>query len=289
MSLVSGGGAPVLAWGRWRLDLSRPCIMGIINVTPDSFSGDGLDRRVAAAVAQGVRMAEEGADILDVGGESSRPGAEMVSSEEEWVRVGPVVSGLAHVVDLPISVDTGKPEVMQAALEAGAAMLNDVNALQGVDGYFARTVLAPRKEPLVLMHRRGPSATMQDHPVYRDVVAEVTQFLAERVRWCVAQGIDRSRLIVDPGIGFGKSQPDNLDLVRRLRVLRGLGLPVLLGLSRKRLVGALTGEAEAGRRDVGSHVLAALGILSGAQIIRVHDVAGARQAVAVAQGWAEGF
>ncbi|MEO5364140.1 MAG: dihydropteroate synthase [Magnetococcus sp. DMHC-8] len=281
--------APVLAWRGWRLDLSRPRVMGIINVTPDSFSGDGLDHQVALAVAQGRRMAAEGADLLEVGGESTRPGAVPVTVAEELARVVPVVRTLVQAVDLPVAVDTRKPEVMEAVLAAGAAMLNDVTALQEAGGRFVREVLAPRSEPIILMHMQGTPATMQDRPVYRDVVAEVYEFLAERVRWCAAHGIDRARLIVDPGIGFGKSQPDNLELVRRLRVFADLGLPVLLGVSRKRLVGALTGEAEAGRRDAGSHVLAALGVLHGAHIVRVHEVAGARQAVAVAQGWERGL
>ncbi|MBF0460063.1 MAG: dihydropteroate synthase [Magnetococcales bacterium] len=261
--------------------------MGIINVTPDSFSGDGLDRSVQAAVAQGVRMAAEGADILDVGGESTRPGAALVPVEEELQRVIPVVQALRQAVDLPISVDTSKSEVMQAALAAGAALINDVTALRG-EGRFVQEVLAQRTEPVVLMHMQGVPATMQGNPVYRDVLADVYGFLAERVRWCVANGIARSRLIVDPGIGFGKNQRHNWALVRHLRLFRGLGLPILLGVSRKRLVGAMLGETVAEQRDVGSHVLAALGVLNGAQIVRVHDVAGARQAVAVAQGWAEG-
>ncbi|MEO5341380.1 MAG: dihydropteroate synthase [Magnetococcus sp. MYC-9] len=278
-----------LAWPGGALDLSRPRVMGIINVTPDSFSGDGLHHRLEAAVAQGLRMAAEGADILDVGGESSRPGAEPVGCEEELQRVVPVVQRLVQVVGLPISVDTRKPEVMEAALDAGASWINDVTALREVGaGSFMSRVLAGRAAPIVLMHMQGRPATMQQAPHYGDLLAEVYGFLAERVAWCVAHGIARSRLILDPGIGFGKSPAHNLQLLRHLRVFRGLGLPLLLGVSRKRLVGTLTGEESAERREVGSHVLAALGVLNGAQILRVHDVAGARQAVAVAHGWAHG-
>ncbi|MBF0401373.1 MAG: dihydropteroate synthase [Magnetococcales bacterium] len=258
--------------------------MGVINVTPDSLSGDGLDRSVAAAVAQGVAMVAQGADILDVGGESSRPGAVAVSVEEEMARVVPVVRALAQLVDRPVSVDSCKPEVMQAALAAGGSIINDINALRGLSGPLPSWLLAG-EEPIVLMHMQGAPRTMQLDPRYQDVVAEVYGFLAQRVHACVAQGIARCRLVVDPGIGFGKSSAHNLALLRHLRVFRGLGLPVLLGVSRKRLVGMLVAEEEPARRDVGSHVLAALGVLSGARIVRVHDVAGARQAVAVAQGW----
>lgn len=274
---------PVLVWGRWQLDLSRPQVMGVLNMTPDSFSGDGLDRRVAAAVAQGVAMVAAGADILDVGGESSRPGASAVESGEELERVVPVVQALARAVDRPISVDTRKPEVMEAALAAGAAMINDVTALQGLTPQPGAWAMGA--EPIVLMHMQGEPTSMQVRPVYQDVLADVYSFLEERIGWCVAHGIARSRLILDPGIGFGKSPQHNMALLRHLRVFRGLGLPVLLGVSRKRLVGLMTGETEPAHRDVGSHVLAALGVLNGARIVRVHEVAGAKQAVAVAMGW----
>ncbi|MEO5349757.1 MAG: dihydropteroate synthase [Magnetococcus sp. YQC-3] len=288
MTLPPGCVAPVLAWRGWRLDLSRPRVMGIINVTPDSFSGDGRHRSLEAAVAQGVRMAAEGADILDVGGESTRPGAQPVSSEEELARVVPVVEALAAAVELPISVDTSKPEVMQAALEAGAAMINDVTALRGVEAAgCVQRLLAHREEPIILMHMQGTPATMQAEPLYRDVVAEVSDFLAGRIAWCVANGIDRSRLLVDPGIGFGKSHAHNLELLRRMGALCALGVPVLLGVSRKRLVGNMTRVEEAARRDAGSHVLAALGVMNGARIVRVHDVAGARQAMDVVHAWEE--
>ena len=294
---------PVLGWGRWNLDLSRPRVMGIINVTPDSFSGDGLHRRVEAAVAQGVRMAAEGADILDVGGESSRPGASTVSSHEEMDRVIPVVEALAKAVDLPISVDTRRSAVMRASLEAGAAIINDITALSQGGGHRqdgaaygdrsarddATVLLAEWDVPVVLMHMQGRPATMQERPTYRHVCAEVYAFLAERLRDCVASGIARSRLIVDPGIGFGKTHSHNLHLLRHLSVFRGLGVPILLGVSRKRLVGAMSGEQQVEKRDVASHMLAVLAALSGARIVRVHDVAGAVQALSVAHVWSYGL
>lgn len=281
---------PVLRWGSWCLDLSRPRIMGIINVTPDSFSGDGLRGRVMEAVAQGVRMAAEGADILDIGGESTRPGARPVGREEELERVIPVVEALAREVDLPIAVDTSKPEVMASALSVGASMINDVAALRGcADTGFLTQVLAKQEVPVVLMHMQGTPATMQEKPSYRCLFAEIYAFFAERLRYCLAHGMARQHLILDPGIGFGKSPLHNLNLLRHLRLFRGLGLPILLGVSRKRLVGAMTGESEARCRDPGSHVLGVLAALSGARILRVHDVAGARQALAVAHAWSHGL
>ncbi len=284
---------PILNWGdgknHQRLDLSRPRIMGIINLTPDSFSQDGLGDDVEAAIAQGERMVAAGADILDVGGESTRPGAEQISVAAELARVIPVVSKLAKRVSVPISVDSRKAAVMKAALAAGASLINDVMALEQVATDDFVTQLAANDVPVVLMHMRGTPATMQEHPHYQDVVAEVYDYLASRVAWCEQQGIRRERLIIDPGIGFGKSTAHNLELLRHLRVFRSLGLPLLLGVSRKRLVGALTGETDAARRDGGSHVLAALGALSGgAHILRVHDVVGAVQALAIAHGWVHG-
>ncbi|MBF0183768.1 MAG: dihydropteroate synthase [Magnetococcales bacterium] len=284
MMSPAGSAATLLHCGRWQLDVRQPRLMGIINVTPDSFSGDGLAGCRQLAVAQGIRMVAEGADLLDIGGESTRPGAAEVSVQEELDRVMPVLEVLLTEVDRPIAVDTRKEAVMQAALQAGAAMINDVSALQGVTTSFARTVLAPRQEAIVLMHMQGTPATMQQAPHYQDVVAEVVAFLAERIRWCEEQGIARHRLLVDPGIGFGKEQEHNLALLCRLQALQVLKVPILLGVSRKRLIGWLAEEEDPQRRDVGSHVLAAWGVLAGAAIVRVHDVAGARQAIAVADG-----
>ena len=285
--------APTRRWsnGRrtWTLDGARSLVMGIVNVTPDSFSGDGLHRDAAAAIAQGLRMAAAGADILDIGGESTRPGAEPVGEQEELDRVIPVIAGLAGRVALPLAVDTSKPAVMRAALAAGAAMINDVAALEQVTDAGFLTQPPCADAPVVLMHKRGTPKTMQERPDYRHVLAEVHAYLADRIAWCERHGIARARLIVDPGIGFGKSTAHNLALLRGLRVFRGLGTPLLLGVSRKRLLGALTGETEALRRDAASHVLAALAALTGGvHIFRVHDVAGARQALAVAHGWRHG-
>ncbi|MBF0097476.1 MAG: dihydropteroate synthase [Magnetococcales bacterium] len=280
-----------LSCGRWSLDLSQPRVMGIINVTPDSFSGDGLAGAPQQAVAQGLQMVAQGADLLDVGGESTRPGAAELSVQEELDRVIPVIEALVARVEAPVAVDTRKAAVMVAALQAGATMINDVNALRGVEASFVRQVLAARQEPIVLMHMQGIPATMQAEPSYQDVVAEVVAFLAERVRWCEEQGIARSRLLVDPGIGFGKDHAHNMTLLCHLSALQVLEVPVLLGVSRKRLTGWLTGEVEPHKRDVASHVLAAWGVCAGAAIVRVHDVAGARQALAVAQGlrqWCKG-
>ncbi|MBF0426373.1 MAG: dihydropteroate synthase [Magnetococcales bacterium] len=276
----------MLRWhcGGYRvLDCSRPLIMGVLNVTPDSFSDGGRHTDVEAAVAHGLAMAHAGAHILDVGGESTRPGAEPVSEREELRRVIPVIQALVRAVSVPVSVDTTKAAVMAAAIEAGAAMINDITALKGDPD--AVKVLANATHPIVLMHMQGTPATMQHGPDYRHVVADVYDFLDQRIHFCQENGIAFERLIVDPGIGFGKSTVHNLELIRHLRVFYGLGLPVLLGVSRKQVVGVLTGEVEPAARDPGSQLLAALGALAGAHILRVHDVAGTRQALAVAQGW----
>ena len=274
--------------GRWRLDLSRPRIMGIVNVTHDSFSGDGT-KTVERAIIRGLEMAADGADILDVGGESTRPGSQQVTDAEELSRVVPVVRGLSDKLSIPISIDSSKPAVIAAALDAGAAIINDVTALRGVEEgknmHETMALLAKSDCPVILMHMLGKPATMQDDPEYGDVLSQVYDFLARRIAFCVTNGIARERLLVDTGIGFGKTAGHNLELLRRQRVFRGLGVPILLGVSRKRIVGTLTGEATPAKRDVGSHMLAALGYFTGAQIFRVHDVKGASQALSVANGW----
>ncbi|MBF0260243.1 MAG: dihydropteroate synthase [Magnetococcales bacterium] len=276
---------PVWRWGNpgWTLDLTGPRVMGIVNVTPDSFSGDGLAGRVEAAIAQGVAMAEAGADLLDVGGESTRPGSLPVAVEEELARVVPVVNGLARAVSIPIAVDTSKPEVMRAALEAGAAMINDVTALRGagLDGDGAGRVrwLAGMDVPVLLMHMADRPEVMQSAPRYDDVVVEVFDFLARRQ--ALAEGCGLRMLACDPGIGFGKSREHNLALLRRRRVFRGLGVPLMLGFSRKRVLGELSGiEIPRGRDGVG-HLLS---LLADAAILRVHDVVGAKLAARVAAG-----
>ncbi|MBF0110433.1 MAG: dihydropteroate synthase family protein [Magnetococcales bacterium] len=292
--------------GRYCLDFSRPLLMGILNVTPDSFSGDGVAGDVTAAVGRGVELARNGADVVDVGGESTRPGADAVSVAEELSRIIPVVRALSRRLEIPVSVDTSKPEVMEEALLAGAAMINDVSALGvvdasggvavAVDGAEAEaeehlldrrkvSLLAGLDVPVCLMHRRGTPKGMQDNPWYRDVVREVYHFLERRIAACRKGGIDRRRLIVDVGIGFGKSAGHNLELMRHHGMFSGLGQPLMLGVSRKRIVGHLSGVADPGMRDTASHALAVLGMRTGVRMFRVHDVAGARQALTAAWGW----
>ena len=260
------------------LDLSEPRVMGVLNVTPDSFSDGGVHADLAAAVAHGERLAEEGAAILDVGGESTRPGAPPVPADEEIRRVVPVIERLAARVRVPISVDTSKPEVMRAAVDAGAQMINDVRALR-VPGALATA--AATGAAVCLMHMQGDPGTMQADPRYDDVVAEVREFLEGRVAACCVAGISRERLCLDPGIGFGKRPEHNLALIARLREIGDGSLPVLAGVSRKSLVGIITGRPP-GERLAGSVAFAALCVAHGAAIIRAHDVAATVDAVKVA-------
>ncbi len=260
------------------LTLDRPRIMGIINATPDSFSGDGLGEDVAAAVAQGVAMVRDGADILDVGGESTRPGADPVDVAEQLRRVIPVVAALIAAVPVPVAVDTSEPEVMRAAVGAGAGLINDVRAL-GVEG--ALDAAGSLGVPVCLMHMLGEPQTMQVDPHYDDVVADVHRYLTDRLLRCEFAGIDRKRLLVDPGFGFGKSFAHNWQLLAGLRRFTELGVPVLAGLSRKGMVGAATGVAQPQDRVAGSVAAALLAVQRGAIIVRVHDVAETRDALAV--------
>ncbi|KAF1689580.1 dihydropteroate synthase [Pseudoxanthomonas taiwanensis] len=260
------------------LVLDRTRVMGIVNVTPDSFSDGGLHASVDAAVAHGLRLAEEGADILDVGGESTRPGAAEVPVEEELRRVVPVIERLARQTSVPISVDTCKPEVMRAAVEAGAGMINDVCALRREGALDTAAALGV---PVVLMHMRGEPRTMQDDPRYDDVVAEVHRFLAERVFAAELAGIPKKRLVVDPGFGFGKTTAHNLALLAQLERFTGLGVPVLAGLSRKRSIGELTGREVPAERVAGSVAAHLVAAQRGARIVRVHDVAATVDALRV--------
>ena len=269
--------APILRCGRFDVVLDRPRIMGILNVTPDSFSDGNRFATPRLAAEHGVRLAAEGADFLDVGGESTRPGATPVGVEEELHRVLPVVEMLSHLVDVPISVDTSKPEVMAAVVAAGASMVNDVRALQRPG---ALEVVAGLEVAVCLMHMQGTPATMQDAPHYDDVVGEVVGFLRERLAACVAAGIDLERIALDPGIGFGKTLDHNLALLRAIPDLGALGRPVLIGVSRKRVIGTLTGRSIA-ERTPGSVTAAVLAAQRGARIVRVHDVASTRDALAV--------
>jgi dihydropteroate synthase len=253
-------------------------LMGVVNVTPDSFSDGGLYLDPEAAVAHGRELAEAGAEILDVGGESTRPGAEPVGEAEELARVVPVVSGLAGAGS-QVSVDTSKAAVAAAALTAGAEIVNDVTALRG-DGEMA-PLCAERGATVVLMHMLGEPQTMQDDPRYDDVVADVKAFLAERLEAAVAAGIDEERVWLDPGIGFGKSGTHNMELLRRLGELRELGRPLVVGTSRKSFIGRVDGSP-ADQRLGGTIASSVLAAAEGADVLRVHDVAEVRQALTVA-------
>jgi dihydropteroate synthase len=256
-----------LLFGERSLDLSRPRVMGILNVTPDSFSDGGrfVDRERALAHAR--RMVADGADIIDIGGESTRPGAAPVSADEERERVVPLVEALARD-GIPVSVDTMKPDVMRAALAAGAGMINDVRALQAPGALAA---VAAGRAAVCLMHMRGEPRTMQDEPHYTDVVTEVRDFLVGRARACEAAGIARGRIVIDPGFGFGKTVAHNLALLRALRVLVATGYPVLAGLSRKSMLGVVAGR-DVNERAPASVAAALAAVVRGAAIVRVHDV-----------------
>jgi len=252
--------------------------MGVLNVTPDSFSDGGRYDTVDAARAQAARMVEAGADLVDVGGESTRPGAKAVPAAEERARVIPVIESLAREIPVPLSIDTSKPEIMRAAAESGAGMINDVRAL-GAPG--ALETAASLGLPVCLMHMRGDPRTMQSDPVYQDVVVEVRRFLADRIESCVQAGIDRRQIIVDPGFGFGKALQHNIELLRRLDDFLELGFPVLAGLSRKSMIGALLGGAAVGERLYGSISAAVVAAMKGASIVRVHDVGPTVAALAI--------
>ncbi len=252
-------------------------LMGVVNVTPDSFSDGGRYLDADAAVAHGEELVREGADILDVGGESTRPGAEEVGMEEELARVGPVVEGLAGAAT--VSIDTSKSVVAGAALDAGAEIVNDVTALRGDPGMAG--LCAERGAGLVLMHMKGDPRTMQENPVYEDVVDEVKAFLAERLEVAIAAGVDEERVWLDPGIGFGKTLEHNLELLRRLGELRDLGRPLVVGTSRKGFIGRVDGSAVEDRLG-GTIASSVLAVAEGADVVRVHDVAEAAQALKVA-------
>ena len=250
------------------LDLSRPRVMGILNVTPDSFSDGGKYISANRAVEHAFRMMDEGADIIDVGGESTRPGAQSVSEQEELDRVLPVVEAVAKDLPIPISIDTSKPAVMHAAVQAGAGMINDVRALTFPG---ALDVVSEMDVSVCLMHMQGQPGTMQNEPHYKDVVAEVKEFLANRAKDCVQAGINRDRLVVDPGFGFGKTLTNNLSLLTNLEKICTLGLPVLVGFSRKSMIGSLL-DRPVHERLYGSLSAAVIAALKGASILRVHDV-----------------
>ncbi|WFC40853.1 dihydropteroate synthase [Pseudoxanthomonas sp. SE1] len=252
------------------LRLDRPQVMGIVNVTPDSFSDGGAHDTTEAAVAHALRLVEEGADLLDIGGESTRPGADEVPVEEELRRVVAVIERLAAQVAVPISIDTSKPDVMRAAVQAGAGMINDVYGLRRDGALDAAAALGV---PVVLMHMQGEPRSMQAAPQYDDVVGEVHRFLAERIFAAEMAGIAKKHIVIDPGFGFGKDTPHNLQLLAQLERFVELGVPVLAGLSRKRSIGQLTGREVPADRVSGSVAAHLIATQRGAAIVRVHDVA----------------
>jgi dihydropteroate synthase len=261
------------------LHLNRPRIMGIVNVTPDSFSDGGQYASTQAAVAQGLRLLEEGADILDIGGESTRPGSDAVALQEELARVIPVIEGLRAKTKAVISVDTRKAEVMRQAAAAGADILNDVSALS--HDPESLEVAAASGLPVMLMHAQGDPKTMNDDPQYDDVVLDVFDYLEARIAECVAAGIAKEKIVADPGIGFGKHLHHNVAVMQSLSLYHGLGVPILLGASRKKMIGQLCDVPDAKNRVPGSIAAALAGIAQGVQIVRVHDVAETKQAIEV--------
>jgi dihydropteroate synthase len=264
--------------GRFTLSLARPLIMGVVNVTPDSFSDGGRFFNPTRAIAHARQLIEDGADILDIGGESTRPGAAPVSEAEEADRVLPVLDELAGC-DVPVSIDTRHPALMRIALERGASMINDIEAMRAPGALDAVRAFDCA---ICLMHMQGDPRTMQSAPNYADVVAEVREFLGERVAACEAAGVARQRLVLDPGFGFGKRNGHNLELLRALPRLAALGVPVLAGLSRKSLLGRITGR-EVDDRLAASVAAAMLAVERGAALVRVHDVAPTRDALRVLQ------
>jgi dihydropteroate synthase len=272
--------ATVLDCAGRKLVLDRPRVVGIVNVTPDSFSDGGKHADTEAAVAHALKLAGEGADMLDIGGESTRPGAADVSLDEELARVVPLIERLVALTELPISIDTSKPEVMRAAVAAGAGMINDVYALRREGALDA---VAELGVPVCLMHMQGEPRSMQDAPQYDDVVGEVHRFLMDRLFACELAGIDKRRVMVDPGFGFGKDLEHNLALLRALERFGDLGSGAYVGLSRKSMIGKLTGRDDPAERAIGSVAAALIAVQRGARMVRVHDVAATVDALAVWQ------
>lgn len=269
---------PILLRGRNLVPGARPFVVGILNVTPDSFSDGGWFYDSQAAVEAGCQMADEGADVIDIGGESTRPGSAAVSADEQIRRTQPVIAELARRFgsDGPaISIDTRLAAVAQAALDAGATVVNDISALR--DDAEMAGLIADRGAGAILMHMKGTPADMQVSPVYADVVGEIRGFLAERVETAVRAGIPRERIIADPGIGFGKTTEHNLEIIRRVREFRSLGVPVMIGPSRKRFIGQILGIEKPADRLMGTIAVVAAVALAGVEMVRVHDVREARQ------------
>jgi dihydropteroate synthase len=267
-----------LAWADL-LSLPRPLLMGVVNITPDSFADGGRFFRPEDAIAQGLALVAAGADILDLGGESTRPFAEPVSLKEELRRVLPVIQALANQSRVPISIDTYKAPVARAALEAGAAIINDISALR-FDPEMA-PLAAARRAPLVLMHMQGTPRDMQREPHYDDLLGEIKAFFKERLEFAVARGVPRELVVLDPGIGFGKTWQHNLAILNNLNVFLDLGCPLLVGPSRKAFIGRILDLPAGEERDIGTLAAVAVSVLKGARIIRTHNVAFARQFLAV--------
>lgn len=259
-------------------------IMGIINVTPDSFSDGGQFFGVQSAVAQADVLAAAGADLFDIGGESTRPYAQPVSQAEELQRVLPAIRAIREKHTLPISIDTTKAEVARQALLAGANMINDISALRHDPAMVE--VVRETDVPVVIMHMQGTPGNMQDQPRYLDVVGEITDFFRERLAWLRGQGVDCRRIILDPGIGFGKTLTHNLLILKNLSTFSDLGQPILLGHSRKRFLGEITGRRQPAERDLATAVVTALAVKRGVAMVRVHDVAASRQAVEICEAMA---
>ncbi len=255
--------------GKYLIDLDRPQVMGILNVTPDSFSDGGCFLNVDDALRQAATMIDEGADLIDVGGESTRPGARETPLQEELDRIMPVIEGITTRFDVPVSIDTSKPEVMRFAVGAGASMINDIFALR-LEGAIDAAVEA--RVAVCLMHMKGSPQNMQEAPVYERLPADIIDFLAERVQSCLSAGIGRDRLVVDPGFGFGKNDDHNLEILAKLNQFAELGLPLLVGLSRKRTLGNLSGKTAEHRMAAGV-AAAIIAVEKGANIVRTHDVA----------------
>ena len=263
--------------GKFQLNLNRPHVMGIVNVTPDSFSDGGKFTQTHLAIELALTLTEEGADILDIGGESTRPNATPVSLQEELDRVIPVIEGLVKQVNIPISIDTYKPQVMQAAINAGASIVNDVRALQEDD---ALSIVAASDVGVCLMHMQGTPQTMQINPQYNDVIAEVKAFLQQRLLACEEVGITKNRILLDPGFGFGKTRAHNITLIQHLASFSSLGQPLLVGLSRKSVLGQVTGH-DVDARLYASVAASVISAMVGAKIMRVHDVKASVEALKI--------
>ncbi len=274
-----------LNWGGFHLSLGKKTrIMGILNVTPDSFSDGGLFFRRDQAIAQGEALAAQGADLLDIGGESTRPFSDSISVEEEIERIVPVIKALVKRIAIPISVDTYKAQVAKAALDAGAALVNDISAL-GFDPGMAR-VIAEYQVPVILMHIKGTPRDMQVQPTYDFLLDEIHHFFVERLALAQDQGISREKILIDPGIGFGKTMSHNLTLIKRLDYFQSLDRPIVLGTSRKSFIGRIT-DQEPLNRDWGTAATLAIGAAKGAHMVRVHNAGAARQVLAVVDALGE--